>query len=436
MSDIFDEVSNGDIFDQIEPQKPDVLGTIAKTALTTATDPLLAPFGMDSRTRQAQEVYGRGREGILQSSPFQAMRAGASKEPFKGLVSVADRISPKAGEYARKITPNEIVKQGQGLGVDVGLGLGTDAVMSKAPAVAGRMTRSLGNAAEEVGGRALNFYIKPRQNAYQFGKKPGKAVIRNIGPKMSRQSLLDAIKLKTDELTRRMEGEVAGSQKLVDIGPIKEHFKNILTRMSDFPETYSGQVEAHRGFARDLDALISKHGYTEANGSVMVTPETALKIKRALGEIPSWNITDPKLGAIGKTARETYGRFDRGIDAAAPQAKQLNEDISGLIGARQGIEKGMMREQGKYSVGPMELAAGALLGHGNPLSPGFLAGAGVMKAIRSAPFNTSVGAVAGGIGKASRSVAPILESLEKPALIEQIFQSMKRPKTKALTISR
>lgn len=400
----------------VPQSKPNTISPL-RIAAETATDPILKPFGFDSQSRKAQELYGKGREAILASD---APIVGAGAREW---ASDKGPTLPVIG----KVSPRRAVKEVQGLGLDTAMGLGTDALVAKGPSIVSKgLLKPLAKTAEEVGSRAVNFYIKPLQKSFTFGRNPGLGVIRNIGMQPNRESLANAVDEKLNTLTQSLEEKIKNNTGLVDIEPVRQHFKSILTRMADFPESYSNQIEAHGSFARDIDTFLRKNGAVSRNGQLLVSPDVALRLKRAIGKLPSWNVQDPKLGSLVKTGRETYWALDEALDTAiGPEHAQTNADISNLIGAAQGLEHGTAREQRKWPIGLMEMLAGGFVGRGNIFSPEALATAGAIKTMRSAPFNTGLGAVSEGIAKTGRNVGTALEKLERPSLAGEIFRLLK-----------
>lgn len=406
--------------------QPDLnMGKIVKGAAETAVDPFLRNISLDKTSRDAQENYGRGREALLDSPTAVGMRSDFSYEP---LIPGSENL-PYVGKYLKKLTPNKLGKEAQGFGIDAIAGLGTDAALARGPAMAAKgVVRPVANALEDIGGRFLNFLIKPRATGYRFGGNPGRAVAKHIGPQMSKEGLQESIVDKKDELLGTLEKNVAGSKSLVDATPIFEEIQSMVQKMKDFPETFGPQIETHRALARDILKLISETGTFDTSGKrIFVNPESAVKIKRGIGNLPSWSSLDPKLGSITKTSRKVYGRFDKEIDKAVPESAELNRDISDLIGADKGIELGMQREQNKSPIGLIDLALGGVLGTQGGF-PATVGGIAISKFLRSTPFNTTAGAIAGQGAKAGKGLAKVMEATDRPSAVEEILQKLFRGK--------
>ncbi len=406
-----------------------------KLGIKTAVDPLLSNFGLDSRSRETQKNNQIQRENVLNSNiSFFGKDARSSFSDSTNPVKVplnTKITSPLASTVAESVsnnlTPRDLVKEVQGVALDTAVNLGTDLALAKGPKLAASALKKASGVAESAGGRFLNFYIKPRAAGYKFGKIPGRAVSKHIGPTLRRENLLDKVTSKKQELLNLMEAKVSKASKdgtNVDAGPIFEELQKAVNMMMAFPDTYSSQIKAHKDLAGDILRLASDSGARGEGSRLLVDPSTAVKIKRALGELPSWNVQDPKLGSVSKSARRAYGRFDKEIDAAVPETAEMNNDISELIGAQQGLELGSQREQNKSPVGLIDLAFGGLGSVGGPV--GMAKGIALSKFLRSAPFNTSMGAAAGGVAKAGKSAAKTISRLERPSLLEEAFKSLKQ----------
>ena len=414
-------------------------GGVIKTAAQTAMEPYL-PTMFQKVGREAGEAYAKGREGILESETAKKMRESLPTEPVvmprvpdvargllpPGVIATADI----AREASRHVSPRRVGKEAQGVALDLVANLVGDVGAAKAPGmIARKIVKPLASTASKIGSRAINFYIKPRLAGYRFGKNPGKTVSEMIGPTVSREALHTKILNKMNQLSDDL---VKTAQKykdrLVSTKSIFEVIKSQRKRMDDLPRTYESQYEMHKSLNDDLvDFIIEKAKKVDADGSMYLNPEDAIKLKRMIGEIPSWNANDPKLGSITKTARKAYGQFDNAIDEAVPETKQINEGMSNLIGAKEGIELGMQREQNKYyHVGPMELlwgGGGFAAGH----VPGAFVGVAASHALKSAPFNTTVGAAGARTGKALSKLGNVLESLERPTALG-LLKGGKKPK--------
>lgn len=385
------------------------------------------PTIQDRAMRAMTDVYTDNREKLLESNaPIvgKGARSGLSDQPVLKK-SIPDLLKAVLGpganvaEIALKNSPREMAKQAQGIGIDVA----ADALASGVPSIVGKkILKPASEAMESLGGRLLNFYIKPRAAGYKFGSNPGMSVVKHIGPQMSRENLLEAIVNKKSELMDRLEESVANSDGRVDATPIFQEISSQLSKLKKFPETYSEQIKAHRSLANDFMNIIKEYA-TFKDGKVLVNPQDALQIKRALGEMPSWATMDPKLGSLTKTSRKAYGRFDREIDKVVPESAELNEDVSGLIGAQKGIELGKQRENNKNPFGLIDTLVGLTAGG----TAGPVAGLGAAlgsKALRSATVQTTAASAFGVAGKAGKATAKALESTKRPMIIQELLDKI------------
>lgn len=427
------QVETEDGIFEVETEDSSLIGDSLKFGVKSAIDPFLRNYQQDTTMNQARENNAWAREKVLNSNVplFGAgLRKNISSKPvLNGPIvpanykSLLNTVSPgvSMAESALMQPKNEIVKQMQGLGLDVL----SDSALAYGPSIGKKALTGLSDLSEDAGARFMNFYIKPRQAGYTFGKNPGRGVVKHIGPQINRESLLNSVDSKIDDLLTQLSEKLKGANRPVEVTGIVNAYKKNLQEMANFPETFSGPIEAHRSFGRDMDNLLSKISMTGPDGKIYVSPESAVDIKRALGKIPSWNTQDPKLGSIAKTSREAYGAFDKSIDEAVPGSSEVNSDISDLIGAKQGLQAGVSREQGKLPFGAPEAFAGIAAGGGNPFTPTGLIAAGTVKAMRSAPFNTTMGSVLGRGAKAGREGARLLESMERPTILSEIFKKFK-----------
>lgn len=415
-------------------QRPNVKSLIpgaVKQGVKSAIDPLLAPLGLDSRSREMQDMYGKGREAALEAdpkifnhpvSPFgPSAREGFSEEG--PTISIPE--TPLNGKLDIKVSPRNIVKQIQGLGVDAAVGSVGDVAASRLPAAVGRgVLEPFAGGAEGIASRLLNYLIKPSKQSRKFGANPGRGVAKYVGPKMSKESLAEGIGEAKSGLLNKMEQNAADNpDALVDATPIFEQIRDTVKQLSKFPETYAGAIESHQAFARDLDNIVRQGGQIK-DGRMYVKPMDAIKLKRQIGELPSWAANDPKLGSLNKTARQAYGAFDKEIDRSLPGNEGFNRDISDLIGAEKGLQDGVARNDNKSPVGLLEMIAGAAAGKGNVFSPEAVAAAAGVKALRSTPAITTMSSGLGQAAKAGRKVAGALEASDRPSLIESLLQKL------------
>ncbi len=372
--------------------------------------------GIDPAQRAAQtglgNLYGKAKESLVNLVP-ENIRNNIGKGVKK--------FSPISNAFPDKTVGDFVTDKS----IDAVANLAPDAAALGAHGLS-KVASGIGKAAENTGGRFLNFYIKPKEAGYTFGKNPGRGVIKHIGPTMSREALLDKVVSKKSELLDKLEKSVDASNKSgsrVDASPIFEELRNSVRMMTAFPETYASQIDAHKSLATDILKLAKESGATFEDGKLYVDPKTAVKIKRALGELPDWNSHDPKLGSVSKTARKAYGRFDKEIDKAVPESAETNQDISDLIGAQRGIERGTSRVQNQDPLRSLSdmisLATGASIGG----VPGAVTGYTASRIARSAPFNTTVGAIGGGVGKGAKSASKALGRVEGPNVLKLLKEA-------------
>lgn len=377
-------------------------------------------------TDYANKVYDKAKGRALEMIP-ENIQTGAGKA-VRSLIPGGNLI-PQLDKFDKPLG-----KAGLGVGIDASASLGTE-VSGPLAKGASKVTSKVAKGAEDLGGRLLNFYIKPRAAGYKFGSNPGRGVVKHVGPKMSKESLKEGIVSAKDRLLKELEESAKVSNDPVDATPIFEEIGSVVNRLKDFPELYADQIESHKSLARDIMAKVAQNGYAK-NNRIYVNPVDAVKIKRAIGDIPSWTVNDPKLGSITKTSRGVYGKFDREIDKVLPGSKEMNQDVSDLIGAEKGIDLGMQREQNKHPLGILDWGIGAIVGAHGGGPVGVLQGALASKAVRSAPFNTTAGATFGAIGKAGRKTADVMKSVESPEILKQISALFRKPQTGVSTVPR
>ena len=401
-----------------------------QTGIDTAIDAIRFPI-YPKMQEQASSMYGNEREKVLNTDLLENTRKHFSENPILNKNFIPESLAPispalKIAEMGlQNISPKEFAKQAEGVAFDTLTGIPADLALAKGPALLSRnIIEPISNALEEAGGRFLNFYIKPRQSAYSFGRNPGAAVAKYIGPTSSRESLLSKVISKKDELLNSLRESASKSTSYVDATPIFEEISSVIDKMNELPNTYDQQIQSHINLAKDMANLLSKNGKM-VNGRVLIHPQSAIDIKRALGELPSWASNDPKLGSITKTARKAYGRFDKQIDLAIPGGSEANFDISNLIGAEKGIELGAQREQNKDPL--RSLSDMVSLGIGGTIGgvPGAAAGYATSRVLKSAPFNTTVGSIAGKVAKSGRTTSKLLQETERAPILQEAFNKLK-----------
>lgn len=388
--------------------------------------------------KTAMDLYGKARTGTQdivgnmipnpdESTQVPQMNAsGVIRQQIPALSAIdLAGLGNKLPSFLKQPAPKQMTRREAGRDMS---GNAFDAlageVIGRAPAfVGGKILKPLANSAESTAGRLMNFYIKPRQAAYSFGRNPGRAVTKYIGPTLNREALLEKIVSQKDALLGKLAEVARTSTGPVDATPIFEEIASTVEKLKGLPKTYSSQIESHLNLAEDMASILRQKGQV-VGGKIYVNPEDAIQIKRALGELPSWSATDPKLGSLSKTTRKAYGRFDREIDKSVQGAQGINQDVSDLIGAQKGIELGMQREQNKYPIGLVDLAAGIAFG-GGALVPS--AGAVLAsKAVRSAPFVTTASSATGNMARGARATGEFLEASRIPTPLEAFSSLLKR----------
>lgn len=399
-----------------------------------------SPYGMFApHMKAAENVYGALKDPAMQMLKPITDRAPANESmnqffekrigfsPLSVVGKLKTPVGSIAGEVG-KVSQRSVAELLASIGIDVGTGAATDLGASRVlPAIGKNILRPLARTAEGLGGRFINNLIKPRAAGYRFGANPGRAVAKHIGPKMSQESLLDDVVKTRERLIGDLESMASDSTSVVNATPIFEEIQSAYSKLRQMPETFSSQRSAHSELARDIKNLIIENGGFIRGNQIFIDPKNAIKVKRLIGELPSWNTLDPKLGSITKTARKMYGRFDKEIDKAIPGAKEINQDVSDLIGAEQGIKLGAQREQNKDPLKSLSdmIFTGIGAAHGG--APGAAIGYGASRILRSTPFNTVAGAVGGRLAKAGKASAEILESTRGPGLIETAIRKLLSP---------
>lgn len=381
----------------------------------------MARGGFDVVQRAAQaggnNIYSQGRKLLVNAVPQK------TRENI-GHAIQSIPLNP-VSDVASLLPAQKVGDETVGLGVDTAVGLASDAVTGPATTVIGKLLKGIGGISEEAGGRLMNSYIKPRQAAFSFGRNPGRAVAKHIGPQMTREGLYEAVGNKKDELLNQLSESVkANNGNAVDVSPIFKNIGDVLQYMDKMPNTYKEQISAHEGLFTDLANMI-KQKSTVKNGKIYINPGDAVELKRAIGQIPSWTANDPRLGTLTKTTRKAYGAFDKEIDKAVPGSAETNQDISDLIGAQKGIELGMQRTQNKDPLGLLDTILGGLgFTKGGPA--GAVGGYALSKTIKGAPFNTTVSSAAGNFGKVAKGAGAALEEMEGPGLIRGLLKKGKK----------
>lgn len=433
MANIFDErlgKQKANIFDErIKPkQRPDT-GSAFRRGVSAAASGLAegfgGPLGYGKVSREATEQYSRGREALLQSdAPL------VGKQTREGLSKEGPDV-PIIG----KISPENMAKMAQGIGIDIAAFAGGDIAASTLPRVTSGALKGAGKTATGIGARAYNFLIKPNAQERAFGRSPGKALAKHIGPTANIENLADKTSAKTQQLLATLEKEAANSNTPVDVTPVFNVIRDEIKRMSKLPEVYSERITAHQALARDILRMASRGGRLEGN-KITVNPTDAIQIKRTIGELPSWSPNEPKLGSISKVARKAYGSLDSEIDKAIPKTKQINEDVSNLIAAKKATERRAGAQQNLFGFGLMEMLPaltqfGSGLGRGEPFQGAIgpaLVTAAALRTARTTPALSTAGSVAGKTGQALTGAGEAVGMAKIPSVIGSGINRLLGPK--------
>jgi len=418
--------SEGTSVEAIKDFKPgmDIQGAI-KSGVSGAAEPILGPLGMGKMAREAQGMYGAGREAILESNMPIVGKQARSRFSQEGptLTIPQTRISPKTD---LKFSPQNITKQAQGLGVDIATGLGGDLIASRGPALLNRaVAKPLSNTLEGVGSRAMNILAKPSKQAMKYAN-PGRGLAKYVGPRLSKEGLRSGAEEQIGKLTTELQKLASSPEaKPVDVTPVFEQIKASVDQLNALPETYAPQIQAHRELASDLANLARSKGKIGSDGRMYLDPKDAIEMKRIIGRIPSWNVMDPKLGSLSKVTRKAYGALDQSIDKSVPGSKAVNQGLSDLIGAERSLSDVISSGQksNPINISPFDVMAGGGMSYAMGPEAGVPTYLGLKAAIaasKSTPVLSTVGGVAGGLSRGVESAGVGLEKLNRPSIVEQI----------------
>lgn len=280
-----------------------------------------------------------------------AMKAGPLASFLFDATNVAGRntIVPKlaaralaSGAEAGGVTAAQTGEVGHEAGINALLGALAPAAIEKAVLPFAR------HLSETTAPNLINSLLTSSPaSATAHGKNPAEAILRDIGPVRSMESMLSKIESVKSGLLEDLTTIVkspAGQVRGTDIRPILNDAADMF--MKDVPV---GEKGNYLNGLRNVIEDITKGRYTvSANGAIkqganpnippfgrrMMTAEEVLDAKRALAKGKTFAM-DPVSGAVKQAREDLYGRMGDALSAAVPETGPINKRISDLIGAGQ-----------------------------------------------------------------------------------------------------
>lgn len=382
------------------------------SVMQSTGNPLLA-----ASSEALNNVYQQSRGNLVNTLPSEF-----KQNVGKGFVG--NFVPPIAQNLIPSQVYEKIGSEASGFGVDALSGMATEGIDPVTKSLS-KIFKGVGRGAQKNAGRIINQLIKPREAQYAFGRNPGLEIADQGITAWNREGLEKNVGKKLGDLDSQLSTAIkkheASGITRVDMTPAFKKISSQIQELSKLPETTQSMQDELKSFGRDLFNL------TGGNPS-NVSPKQALEIKRLVGKLPSWAMSDPKMGTKTNIARSVYGAIDDAMDIAMPETKELNSSISNLIGAKTSMKKGIAREENKSfiglldRIGPAGLGASVGFAHGGaPEAVGLGAlSLGASKLANSTFGRTRIAKSLMGTAKNAKGASEILSEIKGPRLVDRI----------------
>lgn len=330
----------------------------------------------------AQKIVG-GQKNELKKMPEElttpsntAQKLGFGTEQVGEFFVPGGVISKAAtkGEKVAKIT-QEAVKLGgvssaqnsnvKDAGVDALVALGLGVVGAGATKAVKPLKEVL---SEKVPGRMLNSIIKPGVNDFNFGKDPGKAVVKEGITGKSLEDLFKKISEKKREIGSQISAEVKNIKPgtTIDLSTIFSKIDDKITSATE-----NGEPALVSRLQSIKDGLTKTYKNTEGKlvetgkKNLVVTPEEAWKIKQDIGKATKW--TNQAFDAEANQARvEIYKGIANELEKLSPSMKPLNKRYANMLTAQKSAERRIvsLQKQNQIGLGDLVTAGVGVVGGG------------------------------------------------------------------------
>ena len=306
-----------------------VAGKIAQAALPAVGASIpggqsaLEPYFKSPATRGVMNVAGAvGGPLVAGAAPLTVARTLAG-----GLAG------SKVGEMVAPKTPR--------LGATIG-GLAGAGVAEAGGRALGAAMRPV---ARGLSGRIINSMIGPNKVAFKYGKNPGKTVAK-LGIKANSLEELGtnidaAIKQKISELGAVLAAPQNVSKRF-NLSNTLQILDDEILNLQKAPASNKAMLDRLSNLKADI--LGMTRGAKGRAFQKSLTPEQALEMKRFLGEQAKWSGGDTP-PAFDSLIHKMYHSLRTAIENVIPDTKNINADISGLIGASKAVPGAVARSQ-------------------------------------------------------------------------------------------
>jgi len=308
-----------------------------------------------------------------------------------------------------KMPARQAIKEGAEAAFDMASG----EVAGPAVRTTGAVIKGVSKIPSWIGGRAINFRIKPSNYQFSYGRNPGQAVAEEIGPKLTMGQLERAVGKRSAELGSDVQSRL-DKEGYIDVS---DAFENYLQRIGKLNRS----KRANKGIVGDLkDQLtdfaetgMSEMGLRMGGNRAYIPANKALEFKRFVADQGSFKSLDPATRSVAKAVNKFHADTNKGIRKFDPIAGQKSHRQSELIAAEGAIKARKNTEQRFWPIALQEAAllggagAGGFLGAG---PEGAMAIYAALKAARSTPGATTLASAMGRTGKGMRLAGEAMQS--------------------------
>jgi len=244
---------------------------------------------------------------------------------------------------------------------------------------------------------AINELVRPLVSAFNFGKDPGRGVVKEGIIANTREGLLKGIVVKSKQLGQQVDQKLKtiSAEIKIDIEPLLEPLN---TRIGD---AFSGGETVLANRLMDIRSGIKnifiregpQAGKVAGTNILKLSPFQANNLKRKISDRVKWN-NQPFDDEANAARIQIYRAINDKIDEVVPGAKDLNRRWADLITAEKSLDRTIKMVKKNKFIGLRDLTIGGITGLGAVVagSPqAFLIGLGAIagkKGLESTVFRT------------------------------------------------